>query len=216
LMRLITQNLGWKLLSLLAAFVVWINVAGEPERATIVSIPVEYSNFPKDLVISSEIAGRVRIEARGQARQLHALSDSGVAAVIDLATVKGPGERTFTLTASDLDLPRGVELIRTIPSQLRFRFERQTTRMLEIDVPFAGTLPRGLSIGEKTFEPEQLRVSGPESHVSDARRLVSDPFDLSRVTGDRDETLAVYTTDPELQFLSVPQVKVRIRVKRTH
>ena len=110
-MRFLTQNLVWKLFALIAAFFVWLNVASEPELATIVSIPVEYNNFPKDLEISSTIVESIDVEARGPAGQLRTLNDSRVAAVVDFASVKEPGERTFTLTARELKLPRGIDLI---------------------------------------------------------------------------------------------------------
>jgi YbbR domain-containing protein len=213
-MKFLTQNWGWKILSLVAAFFVWLNISNEPELATIVSVPVEYRNYPKDLLISSDIGGTISVEARGPARQVRALTDSQVAAVIDFATVKGPGERTFTLNASELSLPHGIDLIRTIPGQLRFRFERRTSRALTVDIPYSGALAPGLLIVGRTVIPEQLNVSGPESHVTEARKLVADPFDLTRVTGDTDETLAVYASDPELRFMGTPQVTVKIRVRR--
>src|SRR5579863_5694864 len=118
-MNFITRNLIWKLFALAAAFGVWLNVANEPDLATVVSVPVEYNHFPKDLEISSDIVETIDLEARGPSGLLRGLHDSRIAAIIDFASVKAPGERTFTLTAAELKLPRGVDLIRTIPAQLR-------------------------------------------------------------------------------------------------
>jgi YbbR domain-containing protein len=210
----LTRNLGWKLLSLVAAFFVWLSVASEPELATIVSVPVEYRNYPKNLDISSDIASTIRVEARGPARQLHTLTDSRIAAVIDLASVQAPGERTFTLTANELNLPRGIDLMRTVPAQLRFKFENRATKTLPVDVPLSGSLPPGFAVRQKEVEPSQLEIGGPESHVFAGRRLVSDPFDLTGVTGDTERALSVYAPDPELRFLSDPRVTVRVRVQR--
>jgi len=89
-MRFLTQNLLWKLFALIAAFGVWLNVASEPELATIVSVPVEYNNFPKDLEISSTIVESIDVEARGPAGQLSTLNDSHRAAVVDFASVREP------------------------------------------------------------------------------------------------------------------------------
>ena len=75
-MHFLTRNLIWKLFALVAAFGVWLNVASEPELATIVSVPVEYNNFPKDLEISSTIVESIDVEARGPAGQLRILNDS--------------------------------------------------------------------------------------------------------------------------------------------
>ena len=56
MMHFLTRNLVWKLLSLAAAFFFWLNVASEPDLATIISVPVEYNNFPRGLEISSRIS----------------------------------------------------------------------------------------------------------------------------------------------------------------
>src|SRR5579863_5680366 len=164
-MSFITRNLLWKLLTLVAAFGVWLNVANEPELATIVSVPVEYNHFPKDLEISSDIVENIDLEARGPSGQLRGLHDSRIAAIVDFAGVTAPGERTFTLTNAELKLPRGIELIRTIPAQLRFKFERRATRSVAVTVPLSGKLPEGFSIAGVDINPPQLQIAGPESHV---------------------------------------------------
>lgn len=213
-MSFLTRNLFWKLLALAAAFGVWLNVANEPELATIVSVPVEYNHFPKDLEISSDIVETIDLEARGPAGQLRSLHDSRIAAVVDFAGVTAPGERTFTLTPAELKLPRGIDLIRTIPAQLRFKFERRATRSVAVEVPFSGRLPAGLSIAGVDVEPPQLRIAGPESHVLGAGKLLADPFDLSGVNGDAVRILSVYAAEPEVRILNTPQVRVKIRVQQ--
>jgi len=214
-MSFLTRNLLWKLLALVAAFGVWLNVSNEPDLATIVSVPVEYNHFPKDLEISSDIVETIDLEARGPSGQLRSLHDSRIAAIIDFASVKAPGERTFTLTPAELKLPRGIELIRTIPAQLRFTFERRATRFLSVDVRFSGKLPPGFSMAGIDVNPPQLQIAGPESHVRGSGKLVSDPFDLSTVSGDMAQTLSVFASEPEVRILNTPQVRVKVRVRRT-
>ncbi len=211
--RLLTRNFFWKALSLVIAFAIWLAVASEPELATIVSVPVEYRNYPKDLEISSDIVSAVNVEAKGPAGRLRGLPESRVAAVVDFASVNGPGERTFTLNASQLNLPRGVELIRTIPSQLHFRFEQHLARMLPVDVPLSGNLPDGVTIDTIEVLPKELQVGGPASHVMRATKLMSDPFDVSQLAANRQSVVAVYSGDPEVRLLGKPQVTVKIRVQ---
>ena len=214
-MRFFTHNLLWKLFALVAAFGVWLNVASEPELATIVSMPVEYNNFPKDLEISSDIVETIDVEARGPSGQLRGLNDSRIAAIVDFASVKAPGERTFTLTTAELKLPRGISLIRTIPAQLRFKFERRASRSVAVDVPFSGKLPPGFSIAAVDIDPPQLQITGPESHVYGSGKLAADPFDLTNIAGDSEQTLSVYAAEPEVRILNKPQVRVKIRVERS-
>ena len=212
--RRLTRNFVWKAVSVVIAVAVWLAVASEPELATIVSVPVEYRNYPSDLEISSTIVSTINVEARGPAGRLSGLHDARIAAVVDFGSVKAPGERTFTLTASSLNLPRGVELIRTIPSQLRFTFEQHLTKMLPVDVPLSGQLPPGLKIASMEVEPQELQVGGPKSHVMRATRLVADPVDVSRLSRNTRQTIAVYASDPEVRLLSQPQVTVKIQVEQ--
>lgn len=213
MIHLITDNLWWKLFALVAAFAVWLNVASEPELATIVSVPVEYNNYPKDLEISSNIVESIDVEARGPSDQLRSLRDAHIAAVIDFASVKDPGQRTFTVTPAELKLPRGIQLVRAIPAQLRFRFERKITRAVPISVAWSGKLPLGLAVGTVEIEPPDLTIAGPESHVLDSKKLLADPFDLTGISGDTERKLAVYSPEPEVRILGAPQVTVKIRVQ---
>jgi len=213
-MSFITRNLLWKLLALAAAFAVWLNVANEPELATIVSVPVEYNHLPQDLEISSDIVETIDLEARGPSGQLRTLHDSRIAAIIDFAGVSAPGERTFTVTPAELKLPRGIVMVRTIPAQLRFKFEKRTTRSVAVDVPFSGKLAAGFSIAGVEVDPPQLQIVGPESHVLGSGKLTSDPVDLTNITGDSSQIVSVYAAEPEVRILNAPQVRVKVRVAR--
>ena len=217
LRSLVAHNFGLKMLALFAAVGLWFNIASEPELATIVSVPVDYKNFPRDLVISSSIVDSISLEARGPASRLREMQESHVAATIDFASVRNPGERTFTLTDAELRVPRGVSVVRVIPQQLRFRFERQITAKLPVEVAYSGVLPRGMSIAGVAVTPPELQITGPESRVIAARKALTDPFDLSGVIGgtaEQEKQLSTYMADPEIRFVSVPRVTVKIRLDK--
>ncbi len=213
-MSFITNNIWWKLVSLAAAFLIWVNISDEPELSTILSVPVEFRNNPKDLEISSSIIDSVEVEAHGPSGQLRDLSDARLAAIIDFSSVRAPGERTFTLTSAELNLPRGIQVIRIIPAQLRFRFEHGATRSIPVQVPFSGKLPAGLSLESYGVNPTALTIAGPESRVAAVARATSDPFDLTQVSADASQKLSVYIGEPQVRFVGVPQVTVNIHVQR--
>lgn len=213
-MSFLTRNLLWKLFALAAAFGIWLNVSNEPDLATIVSVPVQYNHYPRDLEISSDIMETIDVEARGPSGLLRSLNDNRIAAIIDFASVNGPGERTFTVTNQELNLPRGIELVRTIPAQLRFTFERRTMRLVPVDVRFSGKMPAGYAVTHVDVEPPQLRIEGPESHVLSSGKLISDPFDVTNLTSDKTLTLSVYAAESEVRILNSPQVRVKVHVQQ--
>jgi len=214
-MRFLTENIGWKLLSLMAAFFIWVNIANEPELSTILSAPVEYKNYPKDLEISSGIVESIDVEAHGPAGLLRDLSGSHLAAIVDFSSVRSAGERTFTLTSAEVNLPRGIQLIRIIPAQLRFDFEHRLTRNVSVEVPLSGKLRPGLKLVSETVTPPALTIAGPQTRVEAVDKASSDPVDLSAITADISQVVSVYIGEPQVRFMNVPQVTVNIRVAKT-
>ena len=122
-LHLVFRNFEWKLLSLALATLVWIAIYREPDMFTVLAAPVQFKNASGNLEISSEIVESVDLETRGPAGLLRNLSEKRVAVVLDFSSVRTPGERTFRLPRGT-NLPSGVEMVRIIPSQLRFIFER--------------------------------------------------------------------------------------------
>jgi YbbR domain-containing protein len=113
-----------------------------------------------------------------------------------------------------LKLPRGIHLIRTIPEQLRFQFEKRITRAVPVKVDLSGKAPAGVSVAIVDIQPPDLTITGPESHVLNSKPLQADPFDLTDVTADTVRKLSVYAAEPEVRILNAPQVTVKVRVRR--
>lgn len=215
ILRFFTENFWWKLVSLAVAIAFWMTVASEPELETIVSVPVQYENFPKDLEISSEILDAVDVEARGPRGRLLELSGAKTGAILNFSSISAPGVRTFTLTKNEIKLPRGLDLVRTIPAQLRFTFENKAGRSVPVEAQFSGILPKGMMLFGSEVFPSHLPVEGPESHVVRTNVLRTDPVDLSHLTGDAEQTVAVYVDQSQVRLKGVvPQVRVRVRVRK--
>src|ERR1700730_10708681 len=130
--RLLLHNLGWKILSLLIAVVLWFLTAREPELATSLSVPIELKNIPNALDIGSEMPDRVRLEVRGPSSRLMRDNVVEAAVVLDLATVARPGDRTFTFQDRNVKLPRGVRFYKAVPSQITIHFERLLHKVVPI------------------------------------------------------------------------------------
>jgi hypothetical protein len=212
--HLFFRNLGWKILSLVIATMVWITIHREPVIFSVLPAPVQFKNVPPDLESSSDIVESVDLETRGPAELLRTLSERKVAVVLDFSSVHEPGERTFTLARKDTTLPRGVELVRFIPSQLRFVFERRIVRKVPVEPQVSGTLPRGLRIISTDAHPPEIAITGPESKVRRITSLHTDPVDLNNVSEDKNVRVTAYLPNSQLRFKESPEVIVRITVAK--
>ncbi len=119
--RWLIKNPGWRLLSLLLAVLIWMNVATEPEMSTFVSAPIQFKDPPDSLDVVT-LGETVQLETRGSSGDLHDLANTRPVITLDFSEVRQPGERSFMITRNEVKLPRGVELIRAIPPKVHFRF----------------------------------------------------------------------------------------------
>ena len=214
LFQIIFRNIGWKLLSLVLAGIVWVTIHREPIIFSVLAAPVQFKNVPTNLESSSDIVESVDIETRGPAELLRNLSEKKVAVVLDFASVREPGERTFTIERKNTNLPRGVEIVRIIPAQLRFVFERRVVRKVPVEPQVSGTLPNGLHILSTLAYPPELAITGPESKVRRVTAVHTDPVDLNGLTEDKNVRVTAYLSNSQLRFKDSPDVTVKVTVAR--
>lgn len=212
---LLTKNVGWKLLSVLVAVILWALVASEPELSTFTTVQLEYKNLPEDLEIASEPVARVSLELRGSAAVLSALNESGnrPSVLLDMSNIL-PGETTFSINDGNVKLTRGVSLVRAQPSQVRFTFERRMTRRIPVVVRYAGGRANGYVVASQTVDPDALTVVGPASHVARITGVSTDPVDVSGVVGTSQFRVNAYVDDPYVRFQSDPRVAVTVTMRK--
>jgi YbbR domain-containing protein len=206
-----TRNVGWKLLSLAAAVLLWIAVASEPEVSTFLSVRVEYKNLPAGVEVNSDAAESVILEIRGPSGELRGLPETrrlyGV--ILDMSE-GGPGQHTFNIGGGNVRLPRGVQLVRAVPAQVRLNLERRDTRSVPVEVRFAAGLPARLRVVEVTSDPASLAITGPASRVAHVARVETDPIDLKLAAGVAEYHVNAYVNDPRVRFQDPASVTVKV------
>jgi hypothetical protein len=211
---LIFANLGWKLLSILIAIAIWALVASEPELSTFATARLVYRNLPDDLELASEPPVDVSLELRGPSGELRGLGD-GVRplVILDMSTVVR-GERTFPIGEAQVRLPRRVHLVRAIPSEVRFTFERRMFRSVPVEVRVSGEGQNGYVAANTTAQPATVTVVGPASHVARITTALTDAVDVSNVVGFKEFHVNAFIDDPFVRFQTSPQVVVTVTMKK--
>lgn len=199
--RILTANVGWKLLSLAVAFGLWLVISGARELTTSLSVPVQYRNIPKELEISSDIAERVHLVLRGPSPLLSRLNAQSLPLVIDLNEVDKPGLRTFTLGRGNVNLPTGVTLERVIPAQIQLKLEARISKEVPVEAHAEGSeVPLQVT-------PARLLIVGPKSRVEKLEKVHTDPVNAEALAAGPVKATA-YSGDPQVNFVAAPVVTV--------
>lgn len=214
LQRYVFRNIGLKLVSLAAAVVLWTLIATEPEMETSINVPVEFHNVPKDLEILADQQSSVHLQVKGPSGKVRSLNPADVAVVLDLVRVHQPGFRTFTLDSSQIVLPRGITLVRSIPSQMRLVFEKRLSRDVRVLPRFSGSYAQGYEIDDYSVDPRTLKVVGPESRVALLDYVSTDPIDLSGTIGSGRYPTTAFLNDPYLRFENLKHVWVSVQMRK--
>jgi hypothetical protein len=218
-LRWVTDNFLWKLLALAIAVAIWMLVASEPELSTFATVRLEFKNLPDDLEISSEPVSTVSLELRGPSGELRSVAEPyGLgsvrpAVVLDMSGVQ-PGERTFPIGDGNVRLARGVHLVRAIPPDVHFQFERRAVRTVAVVPRFRGEGTGGYTVAQVSVEPKQIEIVGPASRVARASEAVTDPVDVSGVVGSQEFRVNAYVQDPFVRLEGSPLVTVTVMMKK--
>ncbi|MFT5287399.1 MAG: diadenylate cyclase [Myxococcota bacterium] len=105
--------------AILAATVAWVVFIPDSEPAEVLmSVPIEISNLPDDLVLDSIEPSDVRVTLRGAQHDLDRADLFGVSVKID-GYLSRFGRRTFTIRSDDINHPAGLSVVRIEPEKIR-------------------------------------------------------------------------------------------------
>lgn len=115
------HNWHFKLIALLAAFLLWSTYTSEPAAEVAYVVPIEFRNIPAHLELSGDAPAQVRLRVRGRSALLRRLSPADLGITVDLASAK-PGEMLIQLTPDMVETPYGSTVVRIAPAEFHLSF----------------------------------------------------------------------------------------------
>jgi YbbR domain-containing protein len=212
LRKYVFHNFWLKLISLAAAVLLWMAVAREPIAEVAVTVPIEFTHVPENLEISSEKIPEAQIRVRGPSRSVRNLTPSQVHASVDLHQAR-PGERTYD-QGDGLQItvvPRDVQVVQVVPTQLRLNFDVRDTRTVTVRPRVIGTFASGFHIVQVVTDPPEVVIQGPRQRVDNIDAAITDPVDATGVVGFATFSgVHVYVSDPLVRVLQPSAVRVTV------
>ena len=198
------RNLGLKFLSTLVAIMLWLIVAGERVVERVMRAPVEFQNLPAGLELVGNPPDTVEVRLRGSSGALSRMAAGDMSAVLDLGTAR-PGRRLFHITASQVTVPYGIEIVQVGPSTLTVEFEMSGIRRVKVEPDVDGRPAPGFEVIDVKSDPDSVEVAGPETALKRLQSAITEPVTVA------DQTRTVR----EVVTIGVPDASLRLRSPQT-
>lgn len=200
------RNLGLKFLSTCIAALLWLVVAGERVVERVMRAPVEFQNLPTGLELVGNPPDTVEVRLRGSSGALSRMGPGDLSTVLDLKTAR-PGRRLFHLTATQVSVPYGIEVVQVGPSTLTMEFEMSGVRVVPVEPDVEGRPLAGFEVTKVTSDPATVEVAGPESALKRLLAAVTEPVVVTDETRSVREVVTIGVPDASLR-LTRPQTAV--------
>jgi hypothetical protein len=213
--RLLSENFGLKLLSLLVAlgFYASMHTASNAQRTLQVPIVADMPSQGGSRVLVSDIPQTISVTIEGPRQQLDDLEAKLDPIPLNLRQAE---EALVTFTPAMIaGLPKSVRVSRIIPESLTIHWENVMERAIEVQVPVAGQLAKGLELrGEIAVAPERVKAKGPESVVKRIQLARTEPFEIGGLGEGRfTRTLGLQAPPPKVSF-DVSNIDATLEVGR--
>src|SRR5208282_3013154 len=174
--KYVLKNLPFKLVSLAIAIMLWWAVGRDSAIEIPMTVPLEFLHAPSNLEVTSDYPFQAQVTLRGPEHLLQEMRPSQVHAFLDLEGAT-PGERTFDLSASQVQVPHNVKVVQVVPAQFHINFDRRATRNVPVQPRVIGNLLSGYDMKAPMADPSSVTIVGPEGRVNAIVTAVTDPVD---------------------------------------
>jgi YbbR domain-containing protein len=210
--NLLLENWGLKLVSLAFAILLWMFVVGEKRSEVSLSVPLELTRVPQDMVIVSRVPEDIRIRLNGPRTLLATVNPQQIAVSLDLDGVQ-PGISAFEILPSRFNLPRGIEVTYISPSVITLEADLKVRKTVPVKPRIKGTPAEGYEVAEVRAEPPQLEVEGAERAVKQLKEAPTEVVDVSGLQGSVTRPVELALPDPSLRPVDRKPVRIEVVIR---
>lgn len=212
--KVLFDNWGIKLISLVFSIFLWLYVTSTGKTEMTLTVPLELRNIPQGMTVVGDVTSTVEIRVQGQER---VLGDSGfgekVAGILDLSLAK-EGENIIRISPDDIKRPDGVMVAHMSLSEVEVKLEPLIRRTFRLRPVLHGAPAAGYRLAGVAVIPAKILVEGPATVMKTLDKLETMPIDIQ---GARE----ALTVEPKIDYQGQPvkllekSIIVRINIERT-
>jgi uncharacterized protein (TIGR00159 family) len=137
-----------------------LHIAGIEIIEKVLTVSVEYTATPHNILLVGEKASEVKLHLAGPKPDLDGLNPSQSIVKIDLSKAMA-GKQTVIITRENLRLPKRVQLLDVEPSTLNLTLAGIVERAVPVTPQLVGELPDGIELKSIRVTPTEVKVLSP-------------------------------------------------------
>ncbi|MDO4647478.1 MAG: CdaR family protein [Eubacteriales bacterium] len=198
---LLTNNIGLKIVSVIAAILIWllvVNIDNPSISRTFIISSVEILNeaYIEDtgkVCLKNEDAPSIRVTISGTAKSLKGLREDNIKLTADLRqAVNLDTDPVMIPIVASLQGTQGIlsSAVSVSPQNLEVTLEEKVSNEFMVSISNTSKVGKGYEIGTQTVNPDKIRITGPKSLLGKIDTVNVYPY-LEKKTSD-------YTADEDV------------------
>ena len=165
----------WVIVSLLASFLIWMNIASTEDtdiERVFSGVPVVFSGAEelrssRGLIVTDASTDTVTVKISGSRASIGNLHASDLTAVVD---VSGISQARDMIVSYSIRFPEsvnmnGVEVVSKTPETIEFSVVQENSKTVEVKGVFTGSVAEGYTVDPILVEPSSVTLYGPASEL---------------------------------------------------
>ncbi len=211
LIRMTTDNVGLKVMSLGLAVSIWTLLQAEQVVEQRTRVRVSY-DWPEDLVRVDEVPRWVSITVSGPQGRVRTIERRTLSMSVDLSEAE-KGTATIDYTERSVTgLPDNLKITQITPPMTEVELDAKIKRTVRVRPAVIGEPAEGWERGSITIDPESVEIEGPESVLRDINEVSTDIVNISGRTDSLVADVAIKTPSSNLRPTNDTPVSVRVAV----
>lgn len=180
LAKFLSRDWLQKVVSLLAAVLLWYFVGGEDKIDKNVMVPIEIINLPRDLVVSNQFKKEIEVTVSGPRSLILEMANRSTPRQVDLASAM-PGTMVIENDAKHIPVPRGITVQRVQPSSIILSLDKLVQKQIPVEARTSGRVSPGYQLKSLRIDPEMISVAGPYTTLSQVDHFFTRGINLDGV-----------------------------------
>lgn len=159
---------------------VWFTFTrGETSIASL-NIPVEIMKGSSNIDIVTTTPNTIKLTLTGPRVILRSINKNDIDLFLKVKDQE-PGTYLYDITEKNISLPPGIKIVKIEPSRIKIKLDKIVSKLLPIQVDWAGKLPKDILITDVKVVPDKVHIIGPKTLLDSISTIYTEKVKVDNI-----------------------------------